>query len=170
MNSKARFQALASIKDGKVFLERCLNPQFCARLLERDYLDLKTKEIDPFEAALWASRNQLSIEGKGDWDAVVDLVLKTNLSLKILIAYLALRRKYPKVYKWSREDTLIAYGNREEKKLEVLVLEEGEEILIENIISWSIAAVKDNHDPIIAIVDRNGSVTFYEARVVTELV
>jgi len=164
------FQAEAELRDGKVVITKCYSPSFCKRFRERSYLDPETNVIETLEAALWLAREQLSLRGESGWAAAVNLIVKAKVPLKIFITYVALRRRYPRVYRWVREDTLIAYGvEGDKKKIEVLVLEEGEEVLIEDVVKWSVAASKDDHDPIIAIVDRNGSVTFYEARAVTEL-
>jgi tRNA-intron endonuclease len=164
-----RYQAECEIKENRITLTKCYVPSFCKRLIERSYLDPKSKALDPLEAALWASREQISINGKTGWDVAIDVISILRIPLKLLIAYVALRRRYPNVYRWVRKDTLLAYGEGGGKKIEVLVLEEGEEVLVEDIIQWSIAASKDDHDPVIAIVDRNGSITFYEAKAVTTL-
>ncbi len=171
MEVREKLQADSTITKGNVIIKKCYIPSFCKRLAERTYMNPKTKLLDSLEAALWVSRSQLGINGKTGWASSLDLISILKIPLKMFITYLALRRRYPRVYAWTRRDTLIAYGlEGQGKKLEILVLEEGEEILIENIVDWSIAASKDDHEPIIAIVDRNGSVTFYEARAVVKLV
>jgi len=37
------------------------------------------------------------------------------------------------------------------------------------IAEWSRLAVSDSHDPVVAVVDESGGVTYYEARTVKEL-
>ncbi len=170
MEAEKKLQADSIIINNKVVVTKCYVPSFCKRLIDRSYMDPKEKSLDPLEAALWLSRGQLGIERKTGWTIALNLISIFKIPLKIFITYLIHRRRYPKVYQWTRRDTLVAYGlEKQNKKIEVLVLEEGEEVLIEDIVNWSIAASKDDHEPLIAIVDRNGSVTFYEARAVSRL-
>ncbi|MEM1774157.1 MAG: hypothetical protein QXO93_03490, partial [Acidilobaceae archaeon] len=56
------------------------------------------------------------------------------------------------------------------KVLEILVLEEGVHMTLEGLAEWSRGVQALNHIPIIAIVDKTGVITYYEARTMTQLI
>ena len=156
----------ATLDNGRVRVVTCAEERLCNTLRERGYL--RDSELNPLEAALQAIRGKLSLDGLHGWDAALRILSLTGFKLKLFLAYITLRSRYPVVYSWTRRDTLLAYRDKG-RRLEVLVLEEGEEVRVEDIAGWSEAAVKDDHEPIVLIVDRNGSVTMYSARVMSKL-
>lgn len=159
--------ARASIAQGSVQLVECMDQSFCDVLRQRNYLT--DNIIEPLEAMLQAVRGRLEVENIGTgWQAFLAIATLLNVELKLAIVYLDLRKRYPEVRKGPRPDTLLARGKRG-RPLEVLVLEEGEEVTVSQLGSWSTAASGDGHDPVVAVVDRNGQVTYYEARTVTQL-
>lgn len=159
--------ARVSIAQGGVQLVECIDQSFCDILRQRNYLNGDL--IEPLEAMLQAVRGKLEVENIGTgWQAFLAIAASLNVELKLAIVYLDLRGRYPEVRKGPRPDTLLARGKRG-RPLEVLVLEEGEEVTVSQLGSWSIAASSDDHDPVVAVVDRNGQVTYYEARTVSQI-
>jgi tRNA splicing endonuclease len=160
--------AIVDLAGGAVKLVECQSTKFCELLQERGYLTGDV--LDPLEAAYQASRGKVLLrDGSGGWQAFLRILEYSNVSLKIAIVYRILRSRFPEVRPWVRRSTLLARRRGESRSLEVLVLEEGESISIGGLIEWSEAAVKDGHDPVVAIVDRNGQATFYEARSVSQI-
>ncbi|MEB2835992.1 MAG: hypothetical protein GSR80_001201 [Desulfurococcales archaeon] len=158
----------ARVDEGRVTLVACHAEQFCRTLEERGYLE--GGRLYPLEAAFQASRGRVALAGgQTGWEAFLDIIRITGVPLKLAIVYRLLRNRYPEVREWTRPSTLLARP-RSGRPLEVLVLEEGEEITIEGLLEWSEAAAKDGHEPVIAVVDRNGQTTFYEARSVGAIV
>ncbi|MEB3816425.1 MAG: hypothetical protein LRS46_00570 [Desulfurococcales archaeon] len=159
------------VDEGALRLDACNSMDFCSILEERGYLEGGV--VYPLEAAYQASRGRVEIVA-GDkiltgWEAFFYIIGMFRVQLKVAIAYRILRSKYSEVKLWTRPSTLVA-RRRSGRTVEVLVLEEGESIKVADLAEWSTAAVKDGHDPVVAIVDRNGQVTFYEARSVTQIV
>ncbi len=150
------------VDEGVVALAACHAEHFCRSLEERGYLE--SGRLYPLEAAFQASRGRVALaDGQAGWGAFLEIVRSARVPLKLAIVYRLLRNRYAEVREWTRPSTLLARP-RSGRPLEVLVLEEGEEITIEGLLGWSEAAAKDGHEPVIAVVDRNGQTTFYEAR------
>jgi tRNA splicing endonuclease len=158
----------ARVEGAVVRLASCEDRGLCDRLRERGYL-YEGGEIDPFEAMLQAVRGRLRLEdGSEGWPALLRILEALRVQLKMAIVYLDLRRRYPQVRRGPRKDTFIASG-KSGRAIEVLVLEEGEEVTVAQLGLWSQAAASDGHEPVVAIVDRNGQVTYYQARVVPHI-
>jgi len=158
--------AVVELVGGGVRLAACSYKKFCDILRERGYLD--GDMLDPLEAAYQASRGKVLLKGGVEgWHAFMRILEYSNVPLKMAIVYRILRSKFPEVKLWVRRSTLLARRRGEGRPMEVLVLEEGEIITVAELVEWSEAAVKDGHEPVVAVVDRNGQATFYEARSVS---
>jgi len=162
----AELSARAEVGGGAVSLVECLDEGFCDTLRSRGYL--RGGAVDPLEAMLQAVRGRLEVSGARGWDAFLWIARDLGVPLKEAIVYLALRRRYPEVHRGPRASTLVARG-RSGRPVEVLVLEEGESVSVGELARWSQLASGDGHEPVVAIVDRNGQATFYEARVVSQI-
>ena len=145
-----------------VRVEECGDAELCKVLESRGYLEGGV--IDALEAFYQAVRGKLSIGGElSGWDAALAIVESCRDPLKTFIVYLDLRRRGRLPRKGLRPGTLeFREGQR---VFEVLILEEGEVTTYGSLAEWSRSAVADGRHPVIAIVDRNGDVTYYEARV-----
>ncbi len=157
-------KARAIIRDGKVRIVECFEREFCKALILQGYI--KDGYLDELEAAYQASRGYLSIDGADGWNAVFHLLDRCGVRLSFFLVYLDLRGRGRRVYRGLRHGTLYV---RIGKGLEVLVLEEGTPVTLRSLVDWSRQVVADGFEPIIAVVDRNGGVTYYEARVVEDL-
>ena len=105
---------------------------------------------------------------RGDWSSVLRALESLGLDLELFIVYYDLRRRGKRVRLGVRPRTLI-YEEPSGKLFEVLVLAAGARVSLKEIIEWSRRASADSHEPVIAVVDENGGVTYYESRVVTQL-
>ena len=151
--------------DGKIVIKKCLEERLCKSLIQRGYI--REGFLDPLEAAYQAWIGKLLLENLKGWDAALMIMIENDIPLKLFIVYSDLRRRGRIVYSGPRKNTLITVLG--DKKMEILVLEEGETITVRGILDWSIIASGEDRRPIIAVVDRNGSVTYYEARVTSSL-
>lgn len=142
-------------------VSQCMDLELCRLLEERGYL--AQGGLDPLEAAFQASRGKLELEGLGGgWRAALAAADAAGLSLKELIVYIDLRRRGRLPRRGLRPGTFeYRAGGR---LYEVLILEEGETTTYGRLLDWSRSAVADDREPVIAIVDRNGDVTYYLAR------
>ncbi len=145
-----------------VRVEECGDAELCRILEDRGYLEGEV--IDALEAFYQAVRGKLFIRGGlSGWDAALAIVESCREPLKTFIVYLDLRRRGRLPRRGLRPGTL---EFREGQRVyEVLILEEGEVTTYGSLAEWSRSAVADGRHPVIAIVDRNGDVTYYEARV-----
>ncbi len=103
-----------------------------------------------------------------DWQKAIKMIEDLHLDLETFIVYFDLRRRGKKVTVGPRPRTLL-YNVTDNRTAEVLILSEGNYVKLMDIVRWSQRAVADAHEPILAIVDESGGVTYYEARVVRQL-
>ena len=156
-----KFQAIASLGDSKVVLTSCLDRDFCRSLERAGYLEAGA--LDPIEAAYQLSRDRILLEGCGTgWKCALKLLQDFSVDPDLFTVYRDLRRKGRKPKLGFRPRTLLYEHNS--KVYEVLVLSEGYVEKLSRIIEWGRQAAADNHVPIIAVVDRTGIITYYEAR------
>ncbi|MCE4610720.1 MAG: hypothetical protein F7B17_01970 [Desulfurococcales archaeon] len=156
-----KFQAIASLKNSKVVVTACLDKDFCRSLERAGYLEDNT--LYPIETAYQLSRGRLLLEGCGTgWGCTLRLLHDFSIDLDMFTVYRDLRRKGRKPRLGFRPRTLLYEHNS--KVHEVLVLSEGYVERLSKIIEWGRQAAADNHVPIIAVVDRTGIITYYEAR------
>jgi len=149
-------------KEG-AFIKKCFNRDFCKQLgLEEN------QRIDGLEAAYFLSIKKACIGGRSGWDEALDFLEKLSVPLHLFIVYYDLRRRGRKVQRGLRDSTLLA-DVPGRKKIEVLILREGEEVKPSSISNWSELAVSDSYTPVVAIVDKNGEVTYYESRIYSDL-
>ncbi|GAB6147568.1 SEN2-like domain-containing protein [Stetteria hydrogenophila] len=143
----------------------CGDPRVCRLLEERGYIE--NGVLDGLEAFYQAVAGRLSLQGLTGWSAALAVVEACDVPFKAFITYLDLRRRGRLPRRGVRPGTLeVARG---QKVYEVLILEEGETTTYGFLAEWSRSAVADGRQPVIAIVDRNGDVTYYEARAVKSL-
>ncbi|BAA79661.1 hypothetical protein APE_0685 [Aeropyrum pernix K1] len=148
-----------------VFVEECFDGSYCRNLERIGYL--RKGRLEPLEAAYQASRGMLCMGETRGWAAAVEVIAGLGLSLDTALVYFDLRRKGRKPLVGVRRGTLVyEHGGR---VYEVLVLSEGYPLKIGSLVEWSRGASMDNHSPIVAIVDRTGLITYYEARAVRSI-
>lgn len=108
------------------------------------------------------------IAERRDWAGALRIISEQGVDLELFLVYYDLRRRGRKVRPGHRPRTLLL-EERPGRVAEVLVLSEGRPVRASDIVEWSRLAVSDSHEPVLAIVDENGGITYYEARVVSEL-
>ncbi len=154
-------QIVASIESNNIKVKVCSKRELCKSLEEQGYMS--NWELDPLEAAYQAVRGRLYLDSCGSgWKCALKILSEFGLSLDVFIVYRDLRRKGRKPRLGFRKRTLIYEHNS--RIYEVLILKEGYLERLLDLIEWSRLASADNHVPIIAVVDRTGIVTYYEAR------
>ncbi|MGC8566164.1 MAG: SEN2-like domain-containing protein [Caldisphaera sp.] len=149
-------------KDNRLFIKECFIKDYCKQL--EKYNIINDNRIDELEGIYLITIDKATINQKSGWSEAIELLRKMNLELHYYIVYYDLRKRGRRVWKGIRESTLIAEMPNQ-RKLEVLILKEGNEINPIKIANWSELAVADAHTPIVAIVDKNGEVTYYESRI-----
>ncbi|MCE4604893.1 MAG: hypothetical protein F7B20_08045 [Aeropyrum sp.] len=158
-------RAEARVDSGRVLLSSCVDRGFCGQLEGYGYL--RGGELDPLEAAFQASRGLICVAGSHGWAAALEVLSASGTHLDLALVYFDLRRKGRKPKPGVRRGTLVyVHGGR---VYEVLVLSEGYPASLGELVEWSRGAIADSHTPIVAVVDRTGLVTYYEARAVTSL-
>jgi len=108
------------------------------------------------------------ISRERDWAKAIRLIEQLGLDLETFIVYYDLKKRGKKVTIGPRPRTLI-YSLGPGRAAEVLILSEGTYVKPMDIVAWSERAVADAHEPVVAIVDETGGVTYYEARVIRGL-
>ncbi len=157
-------KARATIEDGLVKITECIERDLCKTLTAYGYI--RDGYLEPLEAAYQASKGNLSINGSEKWSAVFHILDGCSIKISVFIVYIDLRNRGRRVYRGLRHGTLYVKMG---KGLEILVLEEGTPVTLRRLMDWSRQVVADGFEPIIAVVDRNGGVTYYEARIVEDL-
>jgi tRNA splicing endonuclease len=117
---------------------------------------------DPYEEAY------ALIKENGDWLGALNALEKRQADFVVFLVYYDLKRRGKRVRPGPRPRTLLL-EDRPGKIAEILVLSEGTTVRPLEIAEWSRLAVSDSHDPVVAVVDESGGVTYYEARTVKEL-
>ncbi|MGC9209666.1 MAG: hypothetical protein ACP5FT_00100 [Acidilobus sp.] len=105
---------------------------------------------------------------RGDWSQALAMIERSGLDFELFLVYYDLRRRGRRVSMGRRPRTLLI-DEGSGRIMEVLVLSEGRPVKLSDIAEWSRLAVSESHEPVLAIVDENGGITYYEARVVTDL-
>ena len=155
-------KAWVMIEDGSIVLAKCFERSYCRDLEREGYL--ADGVLDGLEACYQCILGNISLGGSVGWDCVLSIISSTGIWLPLFIVYHDLRRRGRRPRLGVRDNTLwVPVGGG---RLEVLVVEEGSLFSFERLGVWSRSASRDGFIPIIAIVDRVGGVTYYEARVV----
>ncbi len=161
-----KFKAVCTTDERGVKVEACLDRETCSYWRRWGYFK-NQKYLDVLEAAYQATVRSLIIDGGTGWEKALELLYRYSEDLAVFIVYHDLRQRGRRVLRGIRKGTLIVKtGGRD---LEVLILEEGTTIKLEWLAEWSRIASGDGFNPIVAIVDRNGDVTYYEIRASHEI-
>lgn len=150
----------AELRDGGVYLGDCGESRLCnklradGRLGEDGFLDL-------LEAGYLAFQGLLCVEDKCGWDAF-SIVSRLVGDLNLLTVYIDLRRRGKRVIRGPMRDSLLVLGGS--RSIEVYVLAEYREVTLSDLIERLRLSVANNRNPVLAIVDRTGIITYYEAR------
>ncbi|WP_292320485.1 hypothetical protein [Caldisphaera sp.] len=158
--SKENYLELA-IEKGKISVKACNNKDFCEQL-EKNGL-MVNNYISSLEGSYLVAIERANMNGQTSWKKALEIIKYYKIPLNIFLVYFDLRRRGRRVWEGSRDNTLIS-ETANLKKFEVLVLGEGNSITTSQIAEWSNLAVADSHIPVIAIVDKNGEITYYESR------
>jgi tRNA-intron endonuclease len=152
--------------EGKVVIEKCLDQEFCANLVRIGVADLRGN-VELLEALHLLATRRIAIEGKTGWEKALKYARKFNIKLSLFMVYHDLRKKGRKAKLGTRPGTLIL--NIGSRRTEILVLEEGVLMTLEDLAEWSRSSMSSGYEPVIAIVDRYGVITYYEARAVNSI-
>ncbi len=124
-------------------------------------------DLDVLEAAYLVYRGKASFRGESGWGAAFKLLSEAGVDVDTFFVYMDLRRRGRRPRAGVRRRTLVyQHGST---RYEVLVLSEGYPVTLGSLIEWSRVSASDGYMPIIAVVDRHGVVTYYEARAVTSI-
>ena len=153
------------LEDNNILIEECEDEKLCSSLKEHGYI--VGDYIDPLEAFYLLSKGKAELNGSTGWRTALLLALTLGLDVDLAFVYIDLRRRGRKPRLGVRKRTLVYAwkGGR----FEVLVLSEGYPVRLGDIVEWSRIASGDGYTPVVAVVDRHGTVTYYEARTVTSL-
>jgi len=148
-------EASVRVVDGRVVLAGCGSERAC-RGLDPD-------DIDPLEVAYRVVKGVLEVEGRGSgWGPALSLLEAVGVPVDLFIVFYDLRRRGRRVRRGVRPGTLLVdLGGR---RFEILVLSLGVKRRLGGLLEWSRLAAADDREPVIAVVDGYGSVTYYTAR------
>ena len=165
-NSEREFAVSFKVSEEGVRVAECFEERLCRLLEERGVL--VGGVVEELEAAYLVAKCRASVGGECGWVRALSL-LSAPESVDLFLVYYDLRRRGRRVVRGYRRRTLILYRGSS-RPVEVLVLSEGSLVTIRELVEWSRLASGDGKDPVVAVVDGHGSVTYYEARAVTTLV
>ncbi|MCX8195725.1 MAG: hypothetical protein N3F67_01375 [Acidilobaceae archaeon] len=158
-------KALAKVVGGKALLE-CLDAEFCRGLERHGYLN--DGELEPLELAYQLSQESVELEGLKGWEALLWALRELSISFGLFLTYQDLRKKGRAPRRGARRDSLLVQLPSG-KIGEVLVLEEGDEKSLEELADWVKSVQALEHVPIVAVVDKAGVISYYEARAFRKL-
>ena len=148
-------EAKARLDNGQVVFVECSSQRACR--------DIDPEGPDPLEVAYRVVRGLIEVEGLGTgWGPALSMLERLKVPVDLFIVYYDLRRRGRRVRSGIRQGTLIVESGS--RRFEVLVLSLGARTRLSSIIDWSELAVADDREPVIAVVDGHGSVTYYTAR------
>lgn len=123
--------------------------------------------LDTLEAAYMAAAGKSPCPGVEGWEGALRILEKEGVWMPLFLVYYDLRKRGRRARRGVRPNTLVySHGSR---RVEVLVLEEGNAVSVGSLLEWSRIASGDGYTPVVAIVDRNGGITYYEARALESL-
>jgi tRNA-intron endonuclease len=154
---------LKIVNENKIAIEKCLDQEFCANLVRMGFADIKGN-VELLETLYLLASHKITIEGKTGWEEALKYAMRFNVKLSLFMVYHDLRKRGRKVRLGTRPNTLIL--NLGSRRTEILVLEEGVLMTLEDLAEWSRSSMSSGYEPVIAIVDRYGVITYYEARAV----
>lgn len=151
---------------GRIVLERCLDPEFCVNLLKSGFSDI-SGNLDVLEAIHLTALGRITVNGRTGWEEALRMLSEFNIKLSLFLVYHDLRKRGRRVKLGARPNTLVM--DFKSRPVEILVLEEGSSMTLEDLAEWSKTAIASGHEPVVAIVDRYGVITYYEARSAYEI-
>ncbi|MEM0366022.1 MAG: hypothetical protein QXR02_01170 [Acidilobaceae archaeon] len=160
-------KAIVKISDEGIVLDKCIDSEFCSNLGRLGYI--RDNIVEPLEVAYQASLGTIEFNGLSGWEASLQILSMLRIRLSLFLVYHDLRTKGKRVKARVKDNTLLIPLSPG-KVLEILVLEEGVHMTLEGLAEWSRGVQALNHIPIIAIVDKTGVITYYEARTMTQLI
>ncbi|AFZ71095.1 tRNA splicing endonuclease [Caldisphaera lagunensis DSM 15908] len=160
-NAKDTYLEL-NIEEEKLMVKNCYDNEFCEQLIKNDLI--VNNSVNLLEGIYLIAIEKAMIDNEVGWGKALELIDRYKIPLHIFLVYYDLRKRGRRVWIGPRDNTLISETHKL-KKIEVFVLSEGSPITTNKIANWSELAVADSHIPIIAIVDKNGEITYYESRI-----
>ena len=119
------------------------------------------------DAAYTAATGKSPCPGIEGWEGALRILELEGIWMPLFLVYYDLRKRGRRARRGVRPNTLVySHGSR---RIEVLVLEEGDAVSVGSLLEWSRIASGDGHTPVVAIVDRNGGITYYETRALESL-
>ncbi len=153
-------------KGDTIEVDKCLDTELCTSMARLNLIN--DSKVEPLEAAHQAALGRATVDGITGWEAVVNVLQAFKIKLSMFLVYHDLRKRGRKVRRGARSGTLIVDTGKG-KLAEILVLEEGTPMTLEKLAEWSRGASASNHEPIVAIVDRAGVISYYEARATSHI-
>ncbi len=164
--SENEVKLILGVKGEGLRIVECFEERLCRILEDRGVL--ANGVLDELEAAYLIARCRARVGVECGWVKAIE-VLSGPDKVDLFLVYYDLRKRGRRVVRGYRRRTLIVYRGSS-RPVEVLVLSEGSLVTIGDIIEWSRIASGDGKDPVVAVVDGHGNVTYYEARAVSTLV
>ena len=150
----------AELRNGKIYIGECGELRLCSKLRVDQRLD-EDGFLDLLEAGYLAFQGLLCVEDKCGWDAF-SIISRLVGDLSLLTVYIDLRRRGKRVIRGPLRDSLLVLGGS--RSVEIHVLAEYREVNLSDLIGRLKLSVANNRNPVLAIVDRTGIITYYEAR------
>ncbi len=159
------FKLELSVENAKVVIDECFDRSFCESLKSRGLIT--DNFLDVLEASYLIAKCIVSVGSECGWVVALDLISRVSpVDMDLFFVYYDLRKRGRIVTRGFRPGTLIMRKGSKGRPVEILVLREGVLVELEDIVEWSRLASGDGMDPVVAIVDGHGNVTYYEARAV----
>ncbi|MEN2999666.1 MAG: hypothetical protein ABDH61_03740 [Acidilobaceae archaeon] len=158
-------KANARLVGGRVLVD-CRDEEFCKALEKQGYLE--GGEMEALELLYQLSQEVVELNGESGWEALLHAARELSLRFSVFLVYMDLRKKGRWPRRSVRKDSLLL-RLPSGKTGEVLVLEEGEGRRLEEVIEWVRAVQAMERVPLLAVVDKAGVISYYEARALKKL-
>lgn len=158
-------KAVARLMGGRVFVD-CRDREFCEALEKQGYLE--GGELEALELLYQLSQEEVELEGRSGWETLLGAMKELSIRFSVFLVYLDLRKRGRWPRRSVRKDSLLV-RLPSGKVGEVLVLEEGEGRKLEDVIEWVRAVQAMERVPLLAVVDKAGVISYYEARALKKL-
>lgn len=157
--STATVQIKVIIESGKLKITECLSDRLCSKL--KEYGKIQDDYLEIYEGGFLAYRGMLEVNGKSGEEAFENILPLIDDFL-VFQVYLDLRKKGKKVVRGpASRSLLLIEGSR---IYEIHVLGEGENTTPKDIVKLAEYSSANARQPVVAIVDSTGIITYYTMR------
>ena len=158
-NGWMEVQIKAVIESGKLKITECLSERLCSKL--KEYGKIQDDYLEVYEGGFLAYRGMLEVNGKTGEDSF-EKILPLIDDFLVFQVYLDLRKKGKKVIRGPiRRSLLLIEGSH---IYEVHVLGEGEYTTPKDIVKLAEYSSANARQPVVAIVDSTGLISYYTMR------